>query len=162
MEIVTPNDLEDTNCSVMTIILHLENKQCDGLLLSCDREITEDVQTMHVRLSPQTSRLSSFYLRVQSPLAYMLSSVYICFLYTRCSVWRCPLLRLENKCGEFSNVPHTQVRKGLLSVYHRLTAGGQSLLREVFLGISGDYHHQQAGCEHACKISKVTLRLMES
>lgn len=66
MEIVTPNDLEDTNCSVTTIILHLENKQCDGPLLSRDQETTEGVQTVCVRLDPQTSRLGSFYLKFRA------------------------------------------------------------------------------------------------
>ena len=69
MEIIIHNDLEDTNWSVTTIILHLEKKQYDGLLLSCDQETTEDVKTVYMRLKLQISRLGSFCLIVQSKFA---------------------------------------------------------------------------------------------
>ena len=69
MEIVIHNDLEDTNWSVTTIILHLEKEQYDGLLLSCDQETMEDVKSMYIRLRLQTGRLGSFYLIVQCKFA---------------------------------------------------------------------------------------------
>lgn len=60
MEVVICNDLEDTNWSVTTTILHLEKKQCDGLLLSCDQETTDDVKTMYIGLKVQI-RLGGFF-----------------------------------------------------------------------------------------------------
>lgn len=57
MEIIIHNDFVDTNWSVTTIILPLEKKQYDGLLLSCDQETMEDVKTM---LKLQISSLVAF------------------------------------------------------------------------------------------------------
>lgn len=64
MEIVIHNDLEGTNWSVIAIIVHLEKKQNDGLVLS-----TEGIKAMYIRLKHQISRLGNFYLIIECKFA---------------------------------------------------------------------------------------------